>query len=438
MPHHNETHLQPGHRNREMMFNRELLRRLQKEEHVSEELYRELIREGNALQRRAYAGYTQRALEIHSRKEHRALEIIVHCADGRTDDPGTFEHDRRAGFAIERMPMAGIMLNEELIAITNAESPMQHLENTLEHQEEREHLFAQLENLFGERIRERIQYGDELMGGMPIVIELQSHSDTDELSAHHEHLGCGAWGCNTGKALESTAITALVLEAYIQAKFPDYTERIRITRTHHLTGTKERVIDATHPTLLSKMNPEIAQEMVKKKQFRPAGLVDSTQPVRTESKPYNRHDREAHSEPVVFFSEIPEAFATPHVSRLEQTMPPSQTLAYDVALKLIHIASISVIAEKKRAGIKQPLFLHFDFPIEDAEKYAQYTALHRRIEDELADANSMLCQQLVTDGLTPADIKIICTETHSRNAAEHERLKTRLIDTVQTPLQAAA
>jgi len=410
------------------------------------------------------------------------LRIVSACSDGRIDDPGTFEGSRAQGFAIDRLPLAGAIVSPTLAEAVSSGKPMEALSVLRADTEKKEALFAEFDKIYGARLKEKLALSDAIaialkelvspgenaqsalveqlkksakdrnkknipletleakMTSMPqgaplIELELQSHSDINELQNDHEHHGCGAWCSNTKNALESTAVTALMLEEYIAERFPQAKERIRVVRVHHLTGTDEKIVDTKSLDGQKKIDPALQREL-EKHDFSPREYKDADKGiVRSDSKPYNRNDRTEHSEPVVMISNTPSAFAMPYVSKLEQTMLADPAATYKFLKVLVHIASVKHIAREKEAHAqgkrteKQPLLIHFDFPADDPQTLALYEQLYQQFQEELQNSESDLREQLKKDGVETDEVVVVRTKTHAARLVDPENisLKTEFI-----------
>jgi hypothetical protein len=320
--------------------------------------------------------------------------------------------------------MAGIKMSMALEEVNNSDDPLAALRQLLSDPERKEKLFAELAQIFDRKLRYQLdvsqaaiiagkkvvlqeEYEEHLpqrirdladtliamsahslqdgnkanlirekmkrlrADHIPVTIELQSHS-TAALDDHHH--GCGAHGSDTKKALQLTAINALALEAYIKEQFPQDAHRIKVVRTHLITGKEEKVLDANQGPVGDILSPDMREQLNGK--FSPLFYKDASRGVvRVGKANPSGINQEEHDEYIVRFSQHHKANGLEHTSVLEQVMLPDIQLAEALALKLISIAQKNRVSRDRAKGIHQPIFLHLDAPAQEPSIQALYTAL---------------------------------------------------------------
>jgi hypothetical protein len=421
---------------------------------------------GNEKVRQDFRQYQQQALDImlhaHQPNEMPKFNILSQCADGRVAGPENFTKNPLTRFNDSWKPMAGIKMSMALEEVNNSDDPLAALTQLLSDPERKEKLFAELEQIFGRKLRYQLlvsqaavmagkkvilqeeydqhipqetrDLADKLIAmsahslqdgkkenlirekmkklqvdQIPVTIELQSHS-TAALDDHHH--GCGAHGSDTKKALQLTAINAFALEAYIKEQFPQDAQRIHIVRTHHITGREEEVLDANQGSVGDILSPAMREKLNGK--FSPLFYKDATRGlVRVGKENHHGIDQEHHNEYIVRFSQHHKANGLENTSVLEQVMPPDIQLAEALALKLISIAQNNRIQKDKEKGIHQPIFLHLDAPAQEPTIQALYTALFR-----ILTSNPHI-QHMIRQG----ELYIIQSETRRLDIRDEESLK---------------
>jgi hypothetical protein len=421
---------------------------------------------GNEKVRQDFRQYQQQALDImlhaHQPNEMPKFNILSQCADGRVAGPENFTKNPLTRFNDSWKPMAGIKMSMALEEVNNSDDPLTALTQLLSDPERKEKLFAELEQIFGRKLRYQLlvsqaavmagkkvilqeeydqhipqetrDLADKLIAmsahslqdgkkenlirekmkklqvdQIPVTIELQSHS-TAALDDHHH--GCGAHGSDTKKALQLTAINAFALEAYIKEQFPQDAQRIHIVRTHHITGREEEVLDANQGPVGDILSPDMREKLNGK--FAPLFYKDATRGlVRVGKENHHGIDQEHHDEYIVRFSQHHKANGLENTSVLEQVMPPDIQLAEALALKLISIAQNNRIQKDKEKGIHQPIFLHLDAPAQEPSIQALYTALFR-----ILTSNPHI-QHMIRQG----ELYIIQSETRRLDIRDEESLK---------------
>ncbi len=410
---------------------------------LTREEFIELLVEGNGMERRAWQRYSEHALAI-LLGERITVRSAFECSDGRVH---LITPDLPTEQATEVRSVAGNRFSHLLDDITRNPHPAAALDRLLHSPgaaTECAELFDQYDRMFKDDVESRLRFAQaielatscvangndpveyvttildptiahlvtELLrypenlpspaqaaakleqirqrGGLPVTFELQSHSAVDELhcaAGDKEHHGCGAWGCNTGSALDSTAVNALAMQAWFQSRFPDQVGLLEVIRSHHFTGTKEQVVDPMGMAeLAAKMNPELRAALIAQGlEFPTEYLEDPDRHVvreRAEGKKSPlRLDSENHSEPAIYIGKWSNIAPSPYVSRLKYWPPEDRDLARAVSHKLFDIARDNYIEKLAQYEIIQPMMIVFDFPADDFRRAKDYYDMYLNLRD---------------------------------------------------------
>ncbi len=408
------------------------------------------------------------------------LDIICQCSDGRVTGENLVP-DPLVRYANNWVPAAGGIVSPTLKgAVDASENPAQQFDALMQNPTTRAKIFADLEAAFGEKIRHQTnmaqaatiagkkvllgkeyplnitsevrsladtlieQSGDSLHAsntkiehfdallqkmenlpaeGLLTTIELQSHSagKKNAQDTEHENHGCGAHGSDTNKALLTSALNALALREFLKECYPDVANRVRVVRTHHMTGKDEKIVDAermdvirmNHPN--AQMDPEIARRIAGL--FSPVfhkneqeGLVRDFQ---GNAYSINQVD---HDEYIIRVSEYHKANGLEHTSVLEQVMLEDLDLTETIVLKLLSIAQgpKNRAAKERAKGKMQPIFIHLDTPVENAVMYKRYHDLYHRLKHHpqlipLLESGQLSLQPSQTRRQDPRDPKSLKT-----------------------------
>ncbi len=434
------------------------------------EAYQAAVLIGNAKARREADYYEEVALpsllHAHNQEQPHAL-ILCECADGRNGGLEMFSKDPKTRYPARWKPMAGLMMFPAVNALLQEQSASKPLAERLEalmsDPETKKKLFAQAEALFGRDLNNAAvlaraaiiagkralgivqQPGDALATALeqksgealskkadknphliekvrnmgqtfPITLELQSHSANG--TEKHEH-GCGAHGSCVGDALTLAEMNALVLERFLKEKYPELSQTVRISTTHHLTGKGGDVVDAHSADLRKHINSSIAA-LTADGRFRAKFQKDESRGiVRLQKRNPSKIEEEKHDEYIIRVSEYHKANGLEGTSVLEQCMLPDLDQMEGIIMTLIRIAQQNRIARDST----QPLFLHLDEPADNSGVADKYHQLR----------NQLLQNAEIQELMKTKKLYLVLSKTNCFSFTDPDRLKTEFISQDELP-----